>query len=478
LEAALRVLRRQLRDGRLRPERLGRAEPVVIVPCSCWDKSRTSCAAEQKLRASERRFVATLSSIGDAVIATDPQGRVTFMNPVAEALTGWAQQEASGRPLPEVFRIVNEDTREVVEDPGTKVFRVGTVVGLANHTVLVARDGRERPIDDCGSPIIDESGGITGAVIVFRDISDRRQIQEALRKTQAELTRVSRLTTLGQLAASIAHEVKQPIGAVVADAQAAQGFLSRRPPALEEAREALDGILAASHRVGEVVDRIRALTKKGPSRNDRLNINEAIREVIELTRVEVVKNCVSGRTELADALPLIQGDRVELQQVILNLIINAIEAMSGMSGNDDGSRELIVVPAKQILATCSSRCEIRVRDWRQRLSSISLTPSTRRSPTAWAWACRSAIPLSKRTAEDCGPRRTRPTGRFFSSHYLSMRIVHPDRGCRAAEASRRARKKVEMRFAHMKRILKLDRLRLRGLSGAKDEDCSRQPHRT
>ena len=300
-------------------------------------------AAEQKLRASERRFATTLSSIGDAVIATDAQGRVTFTNPVAEALTGWPQQEAAGRPLPEVFRIVNEDTREIVEDPGAKVLRLGTVVGLANHTVLVARDGRELPIDDCGSPIIDESGRITGAVIVFRDISDRRQIQEALRKTQAELTRVSRLTTLGQLAASIAHEVKQPIGAAVAEAQAAKRFLSGRPPELEEARKALNNIVAAGYRAGEVVDRIRALIKKAPSRNGHLNINEAIREVMELTRAEAVKNRVSGRTELADALPLVEGDRVELQQVILNLIINAIEAMSGKG---DKSRELIVSTGK------------------------------------------------------------------------------------------------------------------------------------
>ena len=165
-------------------------------------------AAEQKLRASERRFAATLSSIGDAVIATDAQARVTFMNSVAEAPTGWLQREAAGRPLPDVFRIVNEDTREIVEDPGAKVLRLGTVVGLANHTVLLARDGRELPIDDCGSPIIDESGAITGAVIVFRDISDRRQIQETLRKTQSELTRLIRLITMGHLTACIAHEVK------------------------------------------------------------------------------------------------------------------------------------------------------------------------------------------------------------------------------------------------------------------------------
>src|SRR5262249_40689351 len=155
-------------------------------------------AAERKLRESERRFVAILSSIGDAVIATDKETRVTFMNPVAEALTGWPQREATGRSLAEVFRIVNEETRQRVEDPARQVLSLGTSVGLANHTTLLARDGRELPIDDCGSPIIDDAGGITGAVLVFRDISQRRQMEETLRKAQADLVHVARLTTMGE----------------------------------------------------------------------------------------------------------------------------------------------------------------------------------------------------------------------------------------------------------------------------------------
>src|SRR3954468_8766006 len=136
-------------------------------------------AAERKLRESERRYAVTLASIGDAVIATDERGRVTFLNPVAEALTGWPRAEAAGRPLAEVFRIVNEETRQPVEDPAAKVLRLGTVVGLANHTALLARDGRELPIDDCGAPIIDDRGRIAGVVLVFRDVTQRRQAEEA-----------------------------------------------------------------------------------------------------------------------------------------------------------------------------------------------------------------------------------------------------------------------------------------------------------
>jgi PAS domain S-box-containing protein len=135
--------------------------------------------SRRRIAASERRYAVTLSSIGDAVMATDDQSRVTFLNPCAEALTGWPQSDAVGRPLAEVFHIVNEQTRQRVEDPGAKVLRLGAVVGLANHTALLARDGRETPIDDCGAPIIDDRGGIRGVVLVFRDVTQRRRADEA-----------------------------------------------------------------------------------------------------------------------------------------------------------------------------------------------------------------------------------------------------------------------------------------------------------
>jgi two-component system, sensor histidine kinase and response regulator len=145
--------------------------------------------AEEKLRESERRYVVTLSSIGDAVIATDDRARVTFMNRAAELLTAWTSADAIGRPIAEVFHIINEETRAVVEDPAAKVLRLGTVVGLANHTALLARDGREVPIDDCGSPIIEDDGKITGVVLVFRDMTQRRRAEEAelLRRSKERL---------------------------------------------------------------------------------------------------------------------------------------------------------------------------------------------------------------------------------------------------------------------------------------------------
>ncbi len=141
--------------------------------------------AEDEAREHGERLRVTLHSIGDAVITTDPEGRVAMMNPVAERLTGRTQGEATGLPLETVFRIVNETSREVVENPALRALREGVVVGLANHTVLIARDGTERPIDDSAAPIRDAGGNVVGSVLVFRDISEKKRVQGELRESEA-----------------------------------------------------------------------------------------------------------------------------------------------------------------------------------------------------------------------------------------------------------------------------------------------------
>jgi C4-dicarboxylate-specific signal transduction histidine kinase len=162
---------------------------------------------------------------------------------------------------------------------------------------------------------------------------------DALREAQAELAHVNRVTTMGQLAASIAHEVNQPLAASVANASAGLRCLGLQPPNLEEVREALAAIVADSNRASDVINRMRALIKKAPPRKDGLQINEVILEVTALIRGELVKSGVSLQTQLAQGLPFIQGDRVQLQQVLLNLIMNAVEAMRSIN---HGSRELVI----------------------------------------------------------------------------------------------------------------------------------------
>ncbi|MBU0704982.1 MAG: PAS domain S-box protein, partial [Chloroflexi bacterium] len=141
--------------------------------------------AEEALRESKQWLAATLRSIGDAMIATDARGLVTLMNPVAENLTGWNEAEAMGQPLENIFNIINEQTGERVENPVARVLREGVVVGLANQTVLIAKDGTKRPIADSGSPMRDEKGNIIGTVMIFRDVTERRRAEEALRQSES-----------------------------------------------------------------------------------------------------------------------------------------------------------------------------------------------------------------------------------------------------------------------------------------------------
>ncbi len=190
---------------------------------------------------------------------------------------------------------------------------------------------------------------------LFASVSKRKRADEALRQMQTDLAHIQRVTTMGELAASISHEVMQPLGAAVTNSQAALRWLGAQPPELDEVRQALGRAVKDGKRAAEIIGRIRTLIKKEPLRKDALEINEAIVEVIALTRGEVMKNNVSVQTQLAEHLPLIQGDRVQLQQVILNLIINAVEAMSGIT---ERTRELLIGTGKE----ASDRVLVAVQD--------------------------------------------------------------------------------------------------------------------
>ena len=190
---------------------------------------------------------------------------------------------------------------------------------------------------------------------LFASVLKRKRADEALRQTQADLAHIQRVTAMGELAASITHEVMQPLGAGMNNAGAASRWLGAQPPNLDKARQALDRAVDDGMRAAEIIGRIRTLMKKQPPRKDALEVNEAIAEVIALTRGEVMKNNVSVQTQLAEGLPLVQGDRVQLQQVILNLIINGVQAMGGVS---EGSRGLLIGTGKD----ASGRVIVAVRD--------------------------------------------------------------------------------------------------------------------
>src|SRR5580704_10637288 len=202
---------------------------------------------------------------------------------------------------------------------------------------VVRPNGELRIVHSQGDLTRDASGRPRSLFGTIQDITERKRAEEALREVQMELTHGNRVTTIGQLTASVAHEVSQPIAAAVTNAQAALRWLGAQPPDLEEVRQALGRIIKNGGRAGDVIGRIRALIKKAFPRKDRFDLNEAILDVIALTRSEVLKHGVSLQTQLLTGLPAVDGDRIQLQQVILNLILNAVEAMSDI---DEGAREL------------------------------------------------------------------------------------------------------------------------------------------
>ena len=285
-----------------------------------------------------------IDSALDAVLSIDERGRVTEWNAQAETMFGWGRDEAVGRTLSELF--IPHRYRDA-HDKGLKHFLTTGEGPLLNRRIEITalhRDGTEFPVEVSIAPYqIDGNWEFSGFV---RDITEKKAAEASTRRhreMEMELAHANRLATMGQLSASIAHEVNQPIGAAVTNAHAAARWLGAMPPNMDEVRQALSRIVTNGNRATDVLSRIRAFIKKAPPRNESLDVNHAVLEVVALTRSEAKKNKVDVQIQLAEGLPVVQGDRVQLQQVLLNLIINAIEAMSA---SDAGSRRLLISSAK------------------------------------------------------------------------------------------------------------------------------------
>jgi PAS domain S-box-containing protein len=261
---------------------------------------------------SEQRLRTTLTSIGDGVIVCNPEGLVELLNTAAEGLTGWRQADAFHRPLEEVFHIVNENTRDLVETPVAKVKRLKVVVGLANHTVLIRRDGTEINIDDSGAPIYDRSGALAGIVMVFRDITHERQAQSALLATE-------KLAVAGRLAATIAHEIHNPL-----DSVANLLYLMKDetdPKVSEHYRELAEQELG---RMGQVSRAMLGLYREAKT-PITINVKEMLESVLVLLDRQLKNGTITVNSNLPDNLE-IQGFPAELRQVFTNLIANATDA--------------------------------------------------------------------------------------------------------------------------------------------------------
>ena len=248
-------------------------------------------AARRRAEANERWLSAVLSSIGDAVIATDGQGRVSFTNPVARSLTGWPEDEAKGKPLQDVFAIVSEDDRRPVETPVARVLREGVVVGLANHTALIARDGTERPIADSAAPIKNHEDKIVGVVLVFRDVTDkRRHEQERDRLLAAEQAARSEAESANRakdrFLAVLSHELRTPLTPVLIAASSlleqADGSLD---PSIRPVLEMVQrNVELESRLIDDLVDVSRIARGQLVLDLKTVDIHLAIRECVEICR--------------------------------------------------------------------------------------------------------------------------------------------------------------------------------------------------
>ncbi len=254
-----------------------------------------------------------LHSIGDAVIATDADGAITFMNPVAENLTGWSLNEARRKALADVFRIVNEQTRESVENPVDKVRRLNRVVGLANHTILISKSGQEFAIDDSGSAIRDAKGNIAGVVLIFRNVTQQRGLEAALRSNE-------RLAVAGRLSASIAHEIHNPL-----DTAGNLLFLaSQQTTDQPQIRQLISTAQREVHRVAQISKNMLSLHREA-STPSPIKIAELLDGVVALLEETIIKGRRQVRIEHGYDGD-IEGFPAELRQVFTNVIKNAVEA--------------------------------------------------------------------------------------------------------------------------------------------------------
>jgi PAS domain S-box-containing protein len=296
------------------------------------DTNKQLQQANVTLQASEEKFAVTLNSIGDAVMATDTEGRVTLLNPIAEQLTGWTQAEAAGRPADKIFRIISEETRQPSISPIKETLALGTIQSLANHTVLIARNGSERSIADSCAPIRNRDGLVAGAVLVFRDVTERMEIENGLKKAHEELTelatelkRVDRAKS--EFLANMSHELRTPLNSINGFSEVLYdetfGVLN------EKQKKYVNNVLTSGKHllllINQILDMAKVESGKMKLVLSSIPMKSLLNEISLLVADMVSKKKIEMLLEIAADLPDIEADELKVKEIIYNLLSNAVK---------------------------------------------------------------------------------------------------------------------------------------------------------
>jgi PAS domain S-box-containing protein len=288
-----------------------------------------------QLRSSEARFRSVVESVPNVILIVDESGVITFANAHAEEVFGYKREEVVGKSvdilLPERLRRTHVPLRtDFIRHPEARP------MGAGRELFALRKDGVEIAVEIGLSPMRSSEGLFVLVSLV--DVSERRRYERETVRQRDELAHLSRVAMLGELSGSLAHELNQPLTAILSNAQAAQRFLARNPPALDALSDILSDIVKNDRRAGAVIQRLRSLLRKEEADRQPLAFNDVVTESLQLMRSDLLNRQVSVRTELADRLPGVSGDRIQLQQVLLNYLINGCDAMDGQRSD----RSLVV----------------------------------------------------------------------------------------------------------------------------------------
>ena len=317
--------------------------------------SRLYRELQKAKRRLENQHELILCSVADGIYGVDLRGNSTFFNHAAELITGWRAEEVIGENQHRLLHHTHADGRpHHPEDCPVYQAFLDNRPRYISDDVFWRKDGSSFPVEYSANPIRDESGVTVGSVVVFRDMTEAKQAEEDARQHQAELARVARLSTLGEMASGIAHELNQPLTAISANAQASIRMLESNPPNVGVCVDVMDRIATQADRAGEIIRQLRRFVRKEPPERTEVDINSLVSAVVVLVRPELRRSGVRLQLKLDPDLPQVAVHPIQVEQVVLNLARNAIEALNEVT---DRERRLTIITQWE-----TQWIEVRVRD--------------------------------------------------------------------------------------------------------------------